>query len=263
MIKHLLVVLILLSSMGFAQESLQEIRRQIKAVEKETQQERDAFQGEKKRHQDFMENSRKKLSSMDEQTNVLHAQIDSLNSEAAQLEQSRQAVLGKSHWVEGRRQKYQESLARNLDSLAADVARDIPFRQDEAANNIREAAAQLRKGIVTPEEALGRAFDVLVERIQLGYTTENWSGYFAWNGRSIAGKFVRYGGVAGLFIAQDSDDIFWMLRGVNGYEWKPVGSNLALRTSLKETLKVAEGKSPPSLVLLPFAAQGPVQEASK
>lgn len=248
-----LSILMLAGSVAFAQESVQELRRQTKAVEKETVQEKQLFQNEKKRHQDYVENARRKLASMEEQTAQLRAQIDSLRAEAARLDDARQKASGTSRWIDGRKAKYQETLARSIDSLVPVLEADFPYQNREAAESMREAASQLRKGIITPDEALGRAYDLLLDRIQMGYTTETWSGYFPWQGRSIAGKYVRYGAVASIFVSQDNEEIFWLLKSKSAYEWRAVGANLALRAALKETLKVAEGKSPPALVMLPFA----------
>lgn len=258
--KLILPVLLLVGTMAFAQESLQEIRRQIKAVEKETAHEKELFQNEKKRHQEFLENSRKKSASFEDQAATLRAQIDSLRAEANRLDEARVKAAGSSKWVDARKAKYQESLARSIDSLVPILLADFPFRQTEAAESMKDAAVQLRKGIITPDEALGRAFDLLLDRIQMGYTTETWSGYFPWQGRSISGKYVRYGAVASIFVSQDNEEIFWLLQNKAGYEWKFVGTNLPLRAALKETLRVAEGKSQPALVMLPFASMKEVAQ---
>lgn len=238
-----------------AQENLQEIRRTTKSVEKETARERDLHQAEKKRHAEFAENSRKKVQVQEEQAQILRSQIDSLKAEALRLEAARQEAAGSTKWIDARKVKYREGLARSIEALAKSLEQDIPFKHLEAAESTKEVALQLRKGNLSPDEALGRAFDLLQDRIQMGYTTENWSGYLAWQGRSIAGKFVRYGAVSAIFVSQDQEDIFWLIQTQQGYEWKPVGANLALRGVLKDALRVAEGKTPPRLVLLPFAVK--------
>lgn len=251
--KFVIPAILLLGSLVFGQESLQEIRRQLKAVEKETAQEKQLFQNEKTRHRDYVENAKRKLASMDEQGVLLRAQIDSMKAEVTRLDDARQKASGTSKWIDARKAKYQESLARSIDELVPVLEADFPFNNRESAESMKEAASQLRKGIITPDEALGRAYDLMLDRIQMGYTTETWSGYFPWQGRSIAGKYVRYGTVASIFVSQDNEEIFWLLKTKAGYEWKAVGANLAMRAALKETLKVAEGKSPPALVMLPFA----------
>jgi hypothetical protein len=251
--KLLILVSMLVVSVS-AQESIQEIKRQTKTVEKEGIREKELSQTEKKRHQDFVETAKKKLEAYDGQSATLKAQIDSLRAEASRLDAARLQAAGSSHWVDARKVRYQESLAAALDGLVPVLESDIPFKSREAVEAIRETAGQLRKGTVTPEEALGRAFDVIIDRIQLGYTTENWSGYFPWQGRSLSGKYVRYGAVSALFVSQDGSEVFWLQQKASGYEWKSVGENGTLRTLLKEALKVAEGQAPPALVMLPFAA---------
>ena len=257
-----LSLVLLLVGLSPAQESVQEIRRQIKAVEKEATQEKDLSAAEKKRHQDFVDNARKKLAAFDEQSSVLKAQIDSLKAESVRLDEARKQASGSSHWVEARKLKYQENLLQALDSLVPVLNSDIPFKNQEAVDAIHETASQLRKGIVTPEEALGRAFDILMERMQLGYTTENWSGYFAWQGRSLSGKFVRYGAIAAIFVSQDGQEVFWLQKKGSAYNWQSVGDNAVLKGILKETLKVAEGQAPPMLVMLPFVTKPSVTKST-
>jgi len=257
------LLLLVMIPLAMAQESVQDIRRQIKAVEKEAAYEKDLAQNEKKRHGDFQEISRKKMATYDEQASSLKAQIDSLKVEGTRLDDARQKASGTSKWVEQRKLAYQEGLVRSIEEIAPILEADVPFKNMEAATTTREIASQLRKGVLSPEEALGRVFDQLIDRIQMGYTTENWSGYFAWQGRSISGKFVRYGAVSALFISQDGAEVFWLARSQKGYEWKDVGGNTFLRNALKEALKVSEGQSSPALVLLPFATAIKPNEVKK
>ncbi|HSQ42749.1 MAG TPA: DUF3450 family protein [Fibrobacteraceae bacterium] len=238
----------------WAQESLPEIRRQIKAVESETAHENELRQSEKQRHQDFLENARRKLDSYASQSKTLQSQIDSLHQELGRLDEARKQATETSHWAESRRAKYQESLAYSIEKLAPVVESDIPFKREEMAQSLRETASQLRKGLISPDEALGRSFDVLQDRIQMGYTTETWSGYLAWQGRNLSGKFVRYGGVAAIFVSQDGQEVFWLHKLLAGYDWQAATDPL-LANSLRETLRVAEGKAPPMLVFLPFPGQ--------
>ena len=116
-----------------------------------------------------------------------------------------------------------------------------------------------------------RVFEVLGERIRLGYTTEAWDGFLkAPDGRSVPGTFFRYGAVASIFVSNDGEDVFWLSNGKNGYSWNYVKEPLSLRTDIKEAMKVAQGKGAPHLVTIPIAGSsvmipvksGPVERHS-
>ena len=242
-----------------AQESLPEIRRAIKAVEQETVREKDLTAAESKRQALFAETNRQKLAALSSQENTLRSQLDSMRAEIARLHDAKQKSGGGARWYESRKARYGEDLARMLDSIAPRLAADFPYKNDEAVAAVRETASQLRKGVIAPDEALGRVLELLLDRIRLGYTTEAWSGYLAFEGRSLPGKFLRYGTVASIFVSQNGDDVFWLSRSESGYKWVSAGADLGLRASLKEALKVAEGKTPPKLVSIPVATPKALQ----
>jgi hypothetical protein len=238
----------------YAQETVEGVRRQIKAVEAETAREKNLHETEKKRHAEFVETSRKKVIALNSQRAALNAELDSMHAEIVRLSAARNKAVGITHWYENRKLKYQESLAMTIDSLAPFLESDFPYRASEAAESIRETASQLRKGIISPDDALGRTLEVLGERIRMGYTTEVWEGFLsAPDGRSVAGKYFRYGAVAGIFLSADGNDIFWLSKTEKGYSWNDVGASLTLRTRIREAMKVAEGKGAPHIVEIPIS----------
>lgn len=257
--RPMILVLLAVALGAHAQESLNEIRRSIKSVEQETAREKDLTEAEAKRHAAFVETNRQKIASLEQQQNTLRGQLDSLRAEIARLHDAKQKTAGGARYFEGRKARYAQDLAKLIDSLAPKVQNDFPYKNDEAVDAIRDAAAQLRKGVIAPDEALGRVLELLLDRIRLGYTTETWSGYLAVDGRSIPGKFLRYGAVASLFIGQNGDDIYWLSTTEKGYAWVSVGSNLNLRAQFKETMKVAEGKASPNLVSIPIPTMQALQ----
>jgi hypothetical protein len=90
----------------------------------------------------------------------------------------------------------------------------------------------------------------MLERVRLGYTAETWSGNLEFEGRNIAGKFFRYGVLASIFISQNEEIVLW-LNSKNG-KWETIDENFALRSALKETMRVAEGKTAPKLSVIPI-----------
>ena len=84
----------LCSVMAFAQETVESVRRQIKAVEAETSREKSMHDAEKKRHAEFIEVGRKKVQALATQNKTLKAEIDSLKAELNHLSDARQKTMG-------------------------------------------------------------------------------------------------------------------------------------------------------------------------
>jgi len=246
----LLSLLFFAASLSFAQESVSEIRRNIKTVQAETEREKNLTQAEAKRHSAFVENAKQKTALLEVQERELAGQIDSLKAEIEKLKGARQKALGTARYYENRKVKYSEDLAKIIDSLALFVGHGFPYKNSEAAETLREISSQLRKSVISSEAAFGRAWEVMLERVRLGYTAEIWNGNLELDGKAIAGKFFRYGTVASIFISQNGEMVMWLNSKSN--QWENAGENLSLRTVLKETMRVAEGKTAPKLSLIPI-----------
>ncbi len=245
-----LLFLFFAASTLFAQESVSEIRRNIKTVNAETERENGLTQAEAKRHAAFVENAKQKTAILESQEKELAGQIDSLKAEIEKLKGARQKALGTARYYESRKIKYTEDLANTIDSLALFVEQGFPHKNGEAAETLREISSQLKRAVISPEAAFGRAWEAMLERVRLGYTAETWSGNLELEGKNVAGKFFRYGTTASIFISQNGETVLW-LNSQTG-TWESIGENLSLRTALKETMRVAEGKTAPKLSLIPI-----------
>jgi len=237
-------------SLLFAQESVSEIRRNIKTVNSETEREKNLMQAEAKRYADFIESARQKTAALEAQEKELFGQIDSLKAEIDKLKGARQKALGTARYYENRKIKYSEDLVNTIDSLALFVENGFPYKNSEAAENLREISSQLKKSVISPEAAFGRVWELLLERVRLGYTAETWNGNLDLEGKAIAGKFFRYGMLSSIFISQNGETVLWLNSKSN--KWENIGENFALRTALKETMRVAENKAAPKLSLIPI-----------
>ena len=234
----------LLAPAAFAQETVESVRRQIKAVEAETAREKSLHDTEKKRHAEFVEVGRKKVQAL----------ADSLKAELSHLADVRQKTAGTVRWYEGRKAKYGEALAKVIDSLVPVFESDFPYRNEETVKSIQEIASQLHKGVIEADDGLNRTLEVFYDRIRLGYTTEVYKGFLQIDARSVPGTYLRYGAVASLFVSNDGNDVLWLSRSADGtYRWNNVSDNLTMRTVLKDVMKVAEGKTAPRLVTIPVA----------
>jgi len=234
----------------FAQESVAEIQRNIKTVKAETEREKSLTDAEAKRHAAYVENAKQKTAIFETQAKELAGQIDSLKAEIERLKGARQRSLGTARFFENRKTKYIEDLAQAIDSLAIFVEQGFPHKNSEAAETLREISSQLKKNVISPEAAFGRAWETMLERVRLGYTAETWNGNLDVEDKIIAGKFFRYGTIACIFISQSGETVLW-LNTTTG-KWESAGENLMLRTTLKETMRVADGKTAPKLSQIPI-----------
>ena len=238
--------------MAAAQEKVESVRRQIKAVEAETAREKNLHDAEKKRHAEFVEVGRKKVQALSSQNKTLKAEIDSLKAELGRISEMRQKTAGTVRWYESRKGKYGESLAKVIDSLVPVFESDFPYRNEETVKSVQEIAMQLHKGLIEADDALNRTLEVFYDCIRLGYTTEVYKGFLQVDARSVPGTFLRYGAVSSIFVSNDGNDVLWLSRTDDGgYSWKNVSDDIVLRTALKDVMKVAEGKTAPRLVTIP------------
>ena len=249
---YLLLLALTLANTLFAQDnSIAEIRRNIKTVNAETEREKNLMQAEAKRHSDFVANSKQKITALENQEKELIGQIDSLKAEIEKLRGARQKALGTTRYFETRKAKYSEDLAKTIDTLILFVEGGFPYKNNEAADALREISSQLKKSLISSEAAFGRVWEVMLERVRLGYTAETWNGNLNLDGKIIAGKFFRYGMVASIFTSQNGETVLW-LNGKTG-KWENAGENFALRAAIKETMRVAEGKTTPKLSPVPIS----------
>ena len=179
---------------------------------------------------------------------------DLIKAELKHIADVRQKTMGTIRWYESRKTKYNESFAKVIDSLLPVFESDFPYRNEETIKSVQEIADQLHKGVIEADDALNRTLEVFYDRIRLGYTTEVWKGFLQVDARSVPGTFLRYGAVAAIFVSNDGNDVLWLSRSANGaYVWNNVSDDLAMRSALKDVMKVAEGKTAPRLVTIPVA----------
>jgi molecular chaperone GrpE (heat shock protein) len=245
-----ILFLFALQSLLFAQESVSEINRNIKTVKSEEEREKSLMQAEAKRHTAFVESAKQKTAVLEAQEKELTGQIDSLKAEIEKLKNTRQKALGTARYFETRKTKYNEDLSHAIDTLALFVESGFPYKSSEAAENLREISSQLKKNVISAEAAFGRAWEAMMERVRLGYTAETWNGNLELDGKAISGKFFRYGTITSIFASQNGETILWL--NSKTAKWENVGENFMLRTALKETMRVAEGKTAPKLSLIPI-----------
>lgn len=250
--KKLFFICFIVVSYAMGQETVESIRRQIKAVEAEATKEVKLHNEEKKRHADFIEVGRKKVVALNSQNQSLKVEMDSMRTELSRLKDARQKALSVSRFYENKRIKYQESLALAIDSLQYLFKSDFPYKNEEAMTSISEIASQLKKGHISSADALARTVEVFLDRIRMGYSTEVWKGSLVINSQTIHGTYMRYGTVASIFVSLDGQSVFWLAQSPEKeYVWRDVSENMEMRSMLKDALKVAEGKTAPKIVPVP------------
>ena len=245
--------LIFIFSFSFAQETVESIKKQIHAVGEETKREKALHESEKKRHADFISAGKSKVIALNTQMKSIRAEIDSMKAEISRLNDARKKASSASKFYENKKGKYAEQLSESILSLTSALETDFPYKNEESVQSLKEISEQLKKGIISTDDALGRTLELFTERIRLGYTTEVWNGFLNADARQISGSFLRYGAVSCIFISNDNNEFFILEKKDKNYTWKNVSDDLNTRALLKEALKVAEGKTPPKLVLFPVS----------
>lgn len=253
-----LLSLILLLGLGiaFSSETADGLRRQIKTVNEETVREKKLHAEERERHEAFVRSGREKVVLLSNQKKTLRAEIDSMKAELSRLSDARNKSAGVIRFYESRKQKYAQDLAQEIENLIPGIETDFPYRTSQAVENLRETASELRKGFISPDDALSRTMEVLLERIRMGYTTESWDGFLSdpETGREYSGKFFRFGAVAAMFESRDGNACFWLRHSGENFHWTKVPEDLEFRASVKDAMKVAEGKTAPHIVRIPVSA---------
>ena len=112
----LLVILVL--NFSSAQETLREIRQQIKSVEAEADREKSLHNQELKNNQAHQKVFQEKQASFQQQSKSLQMQIDSLQQELKVIEEERQKEQKLVQWIGNRRHRYANYLAKSIDSIA-------------------------------------------------------------------------------------------------------------------------------------------------
>jgi hypothetical protein len=248
--KLVVIMMVFMLNFLFAQQGVRELQRETKKVKEEGKRESALHAKEKERHQAFVKSSGTRLAGVKKQLQQVSNQTDSLRKEVERLRNKRRKLRNTTHWYQKQKENYALTLADRIDSLVPRLADDIPYKKAEHIEALKDIAAQLRRQSLTPEEALGRTWSLLLDRIALGYTAEHYPGYFDETGASLPGKYLRYGAIFTLFVSQDGEQVWY--RTALSEQWISAAKNLELRAQLKETLKIAEGKKAPELAELPF-----------
>ena len=251
--KFLPLFFILSLGVTFAAETVDGVRRQIKTVNEETAREKKLHADEKKRHEDFIKSGRDKVVSLNNQKKSLRSEIEAMKAELVRLNEARNKSFGVAQWYDSRKQKYAQDLAKVIEGLVPYFEADFPYRATETSESLKEMASELRKGVIAPDDALGRILEVFMERIRMGYTTESWDGYLtdSETGKQMQGKYFRYGAVAAIFESADQTEYYWLDRENGAYRWKKIPASLELRAQVKDAFRVAEGKAAPHIVRVP------------
>jgi hypothetical protein len=251
----LIPLILVLISLPQARESETEIRREISRVEKEAQREKQLHDKEKQKAQEFSRTSQEKLSSLKTQAFQVQSQTDSLRKELEDLQIASRKMAGSEKWFISKREKASEELAQYIDSLIPQFESGFPYRKEETTAAMTDLSAQLKRKVLNADEGIGRLWDILLDQIRQGYTAETYTGYLSLGeGQSLPGKYLRYGTVFMAFVTQDESQVYILQPKGGVLTWTSVGESLELRRSIKDAIKVSEGKLAPQLVPLPISA---------
>lgn len=240
-----------------------DLQRQIRLVKEEIQREEQLRQREQERDRLFAISAEERLKRLRTERAVAASQLDSLRSESARMELSRQKQRSTTRWYIKRHDDHRMFLVGLTDSVIAFVEQDFPYGKEERLRSLRSLREQLVAGTLTPEEGTDRLWAVLLNLLKVGGSVENWPGALATPEGELNGRFLRWGAVAMAFVSDNGREIRLLNRSGGTWEWKSVGDDLPMRSALREALKMSEGKSAPALVLLPIESASILRPAGE
>lgn len=129
------------------------------------------------------------------------------------------------------------------------VALDIPFLLDERQQRIAELKQLMERADVTLAEKYRRLIEAYQVEAEYGRTIEAYQGQLEVNGEMRTVNFLRLGRVALYYQTLDEQQAGYWQQG-----WREVDSSYF--NDINTALKTAKKQLPPSLLVLPMAANG-------
>jgi hypothetical protein len=224
-------------------------------VEKEIDREKKLHKLEKKKASEFKKRKKEKLRALNEQLKSLENRIVELQSKSGKLKRQKASLNGRLKNLSARRKAVSKHLLEKIKELKDFFSRDFPSQREKRMSDLEGLEGNIKEGAVEPEEGMSRLFTILQSAISMGYDCEVYSGYYtSGEGKSFDGKYLRLGAVISTFVSLDGEMVAYLIRKDTAYTWIDRDLDLNLKQNIKKAVRIAEGKSAPELVPLPFGA---------
>ncbi|MFC1584652.1 DUF3450 family protein [Fibrobacterota bacterium] len=238
-----------------AQETLSSVQRNLDRVDREIQREKELHKLEKKKAQEFEKRRKEKLKAINAQFKNLDTRIGELSSKLGRLKKQKGSLNHQIKNLKLKRSAVAKHILRKTGELKVFFQNDFPYQREKRVSDLESLEQDIKENVVEPEEAMNRLFTLLEYAIAMGYDSEVYSGtYRAGDGGVYDGKYLRLGAVISTFVSIDGKMVGYLLRTDSSYTWIDSELGLDLKQNIKKAVKVAEGKSAPELVVLPFGA---------
>jgi hypothetical protein len=247
---------------GAAQESLSQVQRDLDRVEKEIEREKELHKTERKRAADFEADKAAKTRALQEQMRLTQGKIDSLKRHVDRARQQKSGFRNQAALYQGRQKEFAKSLTARTRELAAALKADFPYLREKRVADLEELAVAIESGVVGVEDGVNRLFTLMQSGLDLGYEVEVYRGtYSATDGSNHEGNYVRMGAAVLAFAGEDGKAAAFLARQDSGWAWQDADLSPSIRQDIFTAVKVAQGKTAPQLVNLPFAAPKPRESA--
>ncbi len=240
------------------QETLSSVQRELDRVEKEIAREKDLHQSELKRAQAFEKSKAEKFAAINRQLVLSQNKVDSLKKEVARSGARKNAHRNQIALYQRKQEEFRAHLVKESRELASFFRQDFPYQHERRIAELENLSQSLEAGTLGVEEGLFRIFGAIEEAVGFSRDSEVYAGvHRTLDGRNLDGKFVRLGAVFLGFVSQDGKHVAHLAPSDSGYVWLDTDVSPEARKGVVLALSVAEGKTPPELVSLPFIAVQP------
>ncbi len=240
-------------SLAQGQETLTGLQREMERVEREIQREKKLHKLEKLKAKSFEARKKEKLDVLNTQLKKLADKVVAAKSKRAGVAKKKRVLKGQIQVIKNKRAQISKKLLAEIDSLSVYMQSDFPYQKTERLSALADLKKDIADEVIGPEEGMSRLFTLLQNAIAIGYDSEVYSGtYENTDGKFYDGKYVRLGTAIYCFSSLDGKINAYMIPSDSGYVWADKGLPMPMRQEIKKAIAVAEGKSAPELVLLPF-----------
>lgn len=232
---------------------LPQVQRQIEALQRELESERQMYQTELTRKAASDQGSKSRLVEMRDQTQRARREADSLKRVLAAQGRPGQSQATEQKRLHDWNRSFAHALADRIDSALAKLGREeLPYYAEPKERALKDLSRGLRAGVVAPDVGLGQAFDHLSEILSWGSKAEAVAGsYTTLAGAPLNGYYVRVGGVFEGFVTEDGKLGAYRSKDAQGWQWKE-SLTAERRENMLKIARMALSGEQPGFVPVPF-----------
>jgi len=252
----------------FAQETLTGLQNEIARVEREIQREKDLHQKEIEKYNEFEKRKKEKLAQLEEQNKSLAQASQEIKASVLTLRQEKASAQAQLEKLRQQRKTLSQRLISDIQKFLNQVQVDFPAGKEQRIALLNKLRDDLSSGQVSAEEGMQRFLALLNGALELGWTTEIYSGtYRTQQGPIVDGKYLRLGAILLAFNSLDGNTTAFLVpqsaltdtsknkaSGNDPYIWIENTLSIQQKQAIKRSFEVMEGKAAPELAKFPLYA---------